>query len=105
MILPGERPVVISSVAAEVARVGARKGFSGTLPVDVRVIPENPDVILRALVRQQLRAFGASEQKIDVDAAVGATALGFRLPLITNDDELINAVMKLGGNVRQFLWG
>jgi predicted nucleic acid-binding protein len=50
----------------------------------------------------QLRGFGAKEQGIDVDASVGATALARGVPLITDDIPLINAVSKLGGEVRRF---
>jgi RHS repeat-associated protein len=102
VIRPDERPVVTISVVAELADVAARKGFSGTLPLDVGIIPDDQSAVLRSQVMQALRAFGSDPVGIQGDAAVGATALANHLPLITDDGPLINAVAKLGGEVRRF---
>jgi acetylglutamate synthase len=64
------------------------------------VISDEPSMTLRGQVFQQLRMFGAATQGIENDVAVGATALGEGIPLITTDNALANAVMKLGGEVR-----
>jgi rRNA-processing protein FCF1 len=95
-----EQPVVSETVARELDEVAARKGFSGTLPDGVSVIPDDASMALRGQMMQQLRMFGAASQGMENDAAVGATALGRSIPLITTDNALANAVMKLGGEVR-----
>jgi predicted nucleic acid-binding protein len=55
---------------------------------------------LRGQVMQQLRMFGAAVQGMENDAAIGATAIGMGIPLITTDNALANALTKLGGMVR-----
>jgi hypothetical protein len=96
----GEQPVVNETTAQELIDVAARKGFSGTLPGDVSVIPDNVSMTLRGLVMRQLRMFGAATKGMENDAAIGSTALERGIPLITTDYALANAVMKLGGTVR-----
>lgn len=92
--------MVNETTAQELIDVAARKGFSGALPNGVSVIADNTSMTLRGQVMQQLRMFGAAVQGMENDAAIGATALGRRIPLITTDKALANAVMKLGGLVR-----
>lgn len=96
----GEQPVANETVARELGEVAARKGFSGVLPDGVSVIPDDTSMTLRGQVMQQLSMFGAASQGIENDAAVGATALERSIPLITTDNALANAVMKLGSEVR-----
>ena len=96
----GEQPVVNETTGQELIDVAARKGFSGALPNDVSVIGDDVSMTLRGQVMQQLRMFGAAVQGMENDAAIGATALGRGMPLITTDNALANAVMKLGGTVR-----
>ena len=100
LLNPGDVPVVNETTARELAEVGARKGFVGTLPDGVSVIPDDTSMVLRGQVMQQLRMFNAATQGIENDAAVGATALGMGIPLITTDYALANAVTKLGGMLR-----
>jgi hypothetical protein len=95
-----EQPVVNETVERELGEVAARKGFSGALSDGVSVISDDTGMTLRGQVMQQLRMFGAASQGMENDAAVGATALGRGMPLITTDNALANAVMKLGGEVR-----
>ena len=73
-----------------------------SLPPDVGVIPDNNDAVLRGQVMQQLRGFGADPIGIENDAIIGATALADGLPLISDDRALLNAVAKLGGQIRRF---
>jgi hypothetical protein len=72
----GEQPVVNETTAQELIDVAARKGFSGALPGDVSVIPDDVSMTLRGQVMQQLRMFGVAAQGMENDAAIGSTALG-----------------------------
>jgi RHS repeat-associated protein len=100
LLNPGDAPVANETTVRELAEVGARKGFVGTLPDGVSVIPDDTGMVLRGQVMQQLRMFNAATLGIENDAAVGATALGMGIPLITTDYALANAVTKLGGMLR-----
>jgi hypothetical protein len=97
LLQAGEAPVVNQTVSRELAEVGSRKGFSGTLPAGVSVIEDDVSMATRGMVMQQLRMFGAATRGIENDAAVGATSFGMGIPLITTDWALHNAVSKLGG--------
>jgi RHS repeat-associated protein len=98
LLKPGEVPVICETVLCE----AQAQGFStGSLPV----IPDGSSATLRARVAQQLRGFGASQQGLENDATIGATALERGIPLITGDKALYNAVVKLGGDARLFTPG
>jgi hypothetical protein len=49
--------------------------LSGALPQNVSVIAEDVSISGRAVMMQQLRMFGAAQQGIEGDAAIGAAVL------------------------------
>jgi RHS repeat-associated protein len=96
-----ERPVVTTPTETdEIARIAALKGFSGNLPAGVGVIPDDNSAVLRGMMMDALRQFGASPTGMEADATIGATALARGIPLITGDVDLFNAFTKLGGQGR-----
>ena len=96
-ILPGEVPVVSyvtrPELEAVVARGGSLRGVPRALD-NIDVLSQRPslDTIINLRARINRGTFG--------DGIIGAQALEFELPLITNDQELTLRVWELGGTVR-----
>jgi RHS repeat-associated protein len=97
-ILPGETPVVSFVTRPELEAVVARgEGLRGMPRAlnNVDVLSQRPslDTVIN------LRASGVTRGRFG-DGIIGAQALEFGLPLITNDKQLTLRVWELGGTVR-----
>jgi rRNA-processing protein FCF1 len=98
----GETPVVSDTVLREIAEVSSRAGsrFNAELPEGIGRIADDLSIGGRMRAMEALRQFGAAEQGIEGDASVISTALANKIPLITGDKAVFNAISKLGGSAR-----
>jgi hypothetical protein len=113
-LLPGETPVITDQVVVELNELVSRGAIDGVPNIveELQLVPDAVDVTTQALVRQQVAAFSGSPtgiigdingiQGLTGDGIIGSTGILTGRPIITFDDDFIQALSKLGASVRGF---